>query len=189
MTNFTNQNPTTRDLLSPLNFRFVLKRAPNVDYFIQKVNLPGLTVGPIEVPNPFGQIFQSSNKAIFDELEITFKVNENFDNWLEIWEWLVGLGHPEMLEQYGALQSEPLFSGKGLESDITILVLDPQRQAQWEIIFQGARPVYISGLLFEADRPDVKFLSATAKFCFTGMNKMRRVNEPAEFPQGTSVEI
>lgn len=48
----TNQ-PDNINFLSPLGFKFVLARAPNLNFFVTDVNLPSITLGFIETPTPF----------------------------------------------------------------------------------------------------------------------------------------
>ncbi len=49
-------NPTSLNFLSPLNFNFRLKRPPNLNFFIQKVNLPGISFPSPNETNPFVNI-------------------------------------------------------------------------------------------------------------------------------------
>ena len=48
-----NNTPENKNFLSPLNFRFQIKKAPNVNFFIQKVNIPQIELPQVDTPNPF----------------------------------------------------------------------------------------------------------------------------------------
>ena len=92
--------PTNRNYLSPVGYRFTLKRAPNVEFFVQRVRIPGLTLPVVERPTPFVKIPEPGDHLEFDTLSVTFKINEDLDNYLEIFDWMIALGKPEKFEQY-----------------------------------------------------------------------------------------
>ena len=69
--------PSNRNFLSPLNFKFILKRAPHVNFFLQKVNLPQVTINRTpEYSNPLINIPLAGEFVTFSPLNITFKVDE-----------------------------------------------------------------------------------------------------------------
>jgi hypothetical protein len=189
LSSFENSNPASHDFLSQLDFRLIVKRIPNVSFFCQQVNLPGLTLDPIEIPNPLGQIWQSSNKLLFNELSVTFKINQDFSNWFEIFNWLTALGHPYDLDQYTALAKQPQWTGEGLESDMTVMVLDGSKNSIFEIVYSDCRPISLGDLVFTSADPDVKFLTSTAKFRYTGQYQMTDLNKPVEVVPATNVDI
>ena len=41
--------PTNKNFLSPLGFRFTIKKAPNLNFFVQSVNIPTLSLGTVDV--------------------------------------------------------------------------------------------------------------------------------------------
>ena len=48
--------PSNKNFLSPLNFKFAIKRSPHVNFFIQKVNIPDIKLNPTVYPNPMVNI-------------------------------------------------------------------------------------------------------------------------------------
>ena len=72
MAAITNQ-PGNINFLSPLGFRFVLKRAPNVNFFVTNVNLPQVTLGYTEVPTPFKFINIPGTKLDYSDFELTLR--------------------------------------------------------------------------------------------------------------------
>ena len=74
MAAITNQ-PGNINFLSPLGFRFVLKRAPNLNFFVTDVNLPDISLGFIEVPTPFKIINIAGSKLDYGDFNITFRLN------------------------------------------------------------------------------------------------------------------
>ena len=76
--------PSNRNFLSPLNFQFSIKKAPNVNFFLQKVNIPALSLPTIDIPTQFVPIPTSFTRVEYGEFNITFKVDEDLQNYLEI---------------------------------------------------------------------------------------------------------
>ena len=52
--------PENRNFLSPLNFKFSIKKSPNMNFFLQKVNLPSITQDVIVIPTNFNPLYNSS---------------------------------------------------------------------------------------------------------------------------------
>ena len=76
--------PTNKNFLSPLNFRFQIKRAPHINFFIQQVNIPGIGVPEVQTPNPMVQIPYPGEHLTYDTLSITFAVDEDLHNYMEL---------------------------------------------------------------------------------------------------------
>ena len=43
--NVENRQPDKLDYASPVQFRFKILKIPNVEFFVQSVNIPGITLG------------------------------------------------------------------------------------------------------------------------------------------------
>lgn len=159
--------PSNRNFLSPLNFKFSLKRAPHVNFFIQKVNVPSIELPPVNSPNPFVNIPYSGDHITYGELSITFKVDEDLQNYLEIHNWIKSLGKPKDFEDYRALSQNQEFTGDGLKSDISLMVLSSTKSANYEIIFAEAHPISLSGIVFNTTDETVNYTEASATFRYT----------------------
>ena len=84
--------PQNLNFLSPINFKFMLKRAPHVNFFIQKINIPGLSLPTIDVSNPLIKVPYAGDHLNYEELNISFKVDEDLQNYMEINTWLKSIG-------------------------------------------------------------------------------------------------
>jgi len=157
---------TMLNFLSPLNFKFQLKRAPNLNFFIQKINLPGLALPKVETPNPLLTIPLPGDHLNYEELQVTFKVDENLQNYLEIHNWLRALGKP-VFQEYKNLSQRATFSGEGLKSDITVTALTSQKNSNYEFIYKDAFPTNISGITFESTSETVDYIEASVSFVYT----------------------
>ena len=71
----TNQ-PENFNYFSPVSFRFNIQKIPNVNFFCQAANLPGLTLGEAIQVNPLRDIPTPGDKVQFEELQLRFIVDE-----------------------------------------------------------------------------------------------------------------
>lgn len=159
--------PKNLNYLSPLNFKFQLKKAPHVNFFIQKVNIPAISLKNATYANPFVNIPLPGEHIDYTPLQITFKVDEHLQNYLEIHNWIVGLGKPRNFEQYASLERKGITTGEGIVSDISLQVLSNTKVHNYEVTFIDAHPIDLSGVQFNTTDTDVNYLEATASFRYT----------------------
>jgi len=154
------------NFLSPLGFRFQLNRAPNVEYFCQSATLPTISMVEVLQPNPLAQIPRPGDRITYEPLILRFRVDENMLNYLEIFNWIVGLGHPNTLDQYkNLIKNEATQSG--IYSDGSILILSSNNNPSIRIAFENMFPLSLSPLAFDVTQSDVEFLEAEVTFRYT----------------------
>ena len=88
-----------RNFLSPTGFKFIMDKAPKVSFFGNQLNLPQMTLGVAEQPTYLRDIPLPGDKIQFEDFSLRFLVDENFDNYMEIFNWIRALGYPESLEE------------------------------------------------------------------------------------------
>ena len=154
---------SNKNFLSPLNFKFTLKRAPHVNFFLQKVNIPGLSLPEIDVNNPLIRVPYPGDHLLYEELEITYRVDENLRNYMELHGWLRSLGK-RSFEEYRAIASNSKMSGQGIRSDISLSILTSNRNANYEVVFKDAFPTRVTGIDFDTTDTDVDYVQASATF-------------------------
>lgn len=157
--------PTNRNYLSPVGYRFTLKRAPNVEFFVQRVSLPGLSLPVVDRPTPFVRIPEPGDHLEFNQLSVTFKVNEDLDNYLEVFNWMIALGKPEKFEQYTFDPRQSFNDPKAtVKSDITINILTSAMNSNFEVTCRDCFPVSLSELEFDSTATDINYIEATVTF-------------------------
>jgi hypothetical protein len=160
-----NEEPLNHNFLSPLNFRFILKRAPATEFFIQNINLPGFKLGEPAFSNPFVTIPEPGEHLAYNPLTITFKVDEDLKNYLEIHQWMKDLGKPKNFHEYRELAVEvPQITGYGVKSDITLILMTNIKNPHYAINFIDCFPVSIGDIQFDTRLEDIAYLTATATF-------------------------
>jgi len=187
-TNSYSRQPTKQDYASPTQFKFGIIKLPKVEYFCTAVNIPGITLGSFNQPTPLKAIPQPGDQLTYENLSMTFLVDENLENYQEIHSWLVGLGFPRdnaefrnLLSsgsdrfpvanqrvstepgktKYGTTDQGPVFS------DATLSILTNKNNPVTEIRFRDVFPIALSGLQYNQQATDVDYLVATVDFRYT----------------------
>lgn len=156
--------PYNKNFLSPLNFVFQIKRSPYLNFFVQEANIPGVSVNFPTQQNPFVRIPISGDHVDFSNLRVTFKVDEELQNWFEIHNWIRALGFPFEFEEYKNLKTAPSATGEGITSDITLVLLNQIKKPIFEVTFRDAFPISLSDLSFNTTDETVNYITATAEF-------------------------
>ena len=100
-----NRQPTALDYSSPTQFRFLINQLPKVQYFTTEANLPGITLDELELGSPLKDLPLLGSKLTYDDLTITFIVDENLENYIEMHTWLTGIGFPKDRKQFSDFRS------------------------------------------------------------------------------------
>lgn len=161
MSTTNQQRPANPSFLSPIGFVFKIARLPTVNFFVQSVSIPSITTTFVEVKNPFNKITRPSN-LLYEDFEITFKVDEDFKNYLELHDWMVGIGFPDEFQQYAAIAENP--TGYGELSDSTLTILTSAKNPNIEVLYKDTFPTSLSEIKFDASMEDIDYLTATATF-------------------------
>lgn len=157
------RQPTNRNFLSPLGFKFVLTRAPAIEYFVQTVNVPSLNLSPANVPSPFVKMPFAGDHIDFGDLSLSFKIDEDFKNYLEIYNWIKGLGFPDSFQQYSNVANSTA-AGEGVYSDATLIILTSSKNPNIEIRFKNIYPYSLDSVQFDTTQTDVEYVSTTVSF-------------------------
>jgi hypothetical protein len=147
--------------LAPNTFKFVLHGLEDVVYFLQKVNLPALSIGTVAVPTPTERDYDDpDNKVTYEDLTITFIVDEDINNWRRIADWVVKLAKKQA-DKRADMQSD-------LFKDATLHLLTNSSNPNVRVKFRRIFPVSITGLDFDTSTgPDAPM---TASVTFKYLN-------------------
>ena len=171
--NSFNNQIQNRNFLSPVGFKFTLNRTPKVAFFGNSVNIPGMTLGVSVQPTYLKDIDTPGDKIQFDDLTLRFLVDENLENYMEIQNWIRGLGYPENLQQFADLQNQGLIRGnytqdrQNIYSDGTLQVLTSSSIPNFQVVFKDLFPYSLGTLTFDATQTDVQYFTADVGFKYT----------------------
>jgi len=171
--------PANKNFLSPFGYKFSIKKTPTMNWFVQSVVLPSVNLNRTTIPTPFIQLPIPGDHIEFGNLEVTFRVDENMDNYLELYNWMQSLGFPDNFDQYkniapkmrGALSgNSDSLTGDSIYSDATLLILSSNMNPITEITFIDVFPVGLSQLSFNSQLTDVQYIEATVTFTHRKFN-------------------
>jgi hypothetical protein len=162
-----------QNLLGKNGFEFRVFKLPNTNFFVQRCNVPGLSIDPVLIGNPLVTLPYSGDHISYEELTISIKLDEDMGAYNDIHRWMRGLGFPENTDEYDTLAANSRQSGLGLFSDASLMILDAKKRPNYEITFMDAFPVSISSLQLGYDVTDVEYLSAEVSFRYTNFNITR----------------
>lgn len=158
-----------QNFLSPVGFKFQIKKTPKTNYFVQAVNIPSVVVGEAAMPTPFVNIPVPGDHLTFGNLSVQFKVDEDMVNYLELYNWIRGIGFPESFQERKDAEAENLaqrgVSGE-LYSDGVLMVLTSNMNSNVEINFKDMYPVSLSDVQFDVQQADIDYVTATVDFRF-----------------------
>ena len=173
-----------RNFLAPTGFKFTLKRSPQVAFFCNQANIPDLNLGVAFQPNYLRDIPTPGDKIEMGDLTIRFLVDENLGNYMEVFNWIRGLGYPESLSEFDRLERSgfvnPRYanSGDNIYSDGTLQILKSSSVANYQVIFQDLFPYSLSTLPFDATDTEIQYFTAEASFKYTIFNITNLSGEP-----------
>jgi hypothetical protein len=178
-----------RNFLSSVGFKFTLNRAPKVAFFSNTANIPSITLGVAMQPTYTTDIPVPGDKMMFDDFTLRFLVDEDLTNYMEIQNWMRGLGFPESLQEIYDWQDtnqkfeQPLNSQMNLYSDGTMLVLNSNQNYNFQVRFSRMFPYSLSTLQFDATNPDNEYFTADVSFKYMMYNILDRNGNPLNPPE------
>ena len=183
--------PTVFDYATGTQWRLAFNRLPKTTWFCTAANLPGITLGEATFPPPMTDTFVAGDKLTFETLNITFLVDEELQNYRELWDWLVGMGAPKQHSQWSTALTKGdgttlNFSSVGsddeidprtasvmqkgtstegnLYSDGALIIYNSKNVPKVEVKFKDMFPTTLSGLEYSQELTDVEYFKATASF-------------------------
>ena len=160
--------PTNITPLSPNGFMFNISKLPDISYFCQQVNLPGITLGAPEFGNPFNVQPIPGDTLTYDQLNVQFLVDSNMTNYKAIYNWIIALGFPQSYDQYiSFVNSDERGALSELArnySDATLQILSGTNSPSQIVQFFDMFPVAIDSVVFESTNQDVQYVVGNATF-------------------------
>ena len=183
------RQPDKLDYLSPTQFKFNIHQLPKVEFFCTAANVPAINLGEAIFPTPYKQIPVMGDTLTYDNLSISFIVDENLENYIELHEWLTAIGFPKDREQFTTFRSStadsPVLtqgisddrglttgtaqlstSARGMFGDAILTILTNKNNPVVEVRFQDLFPVALGALDFTQTATDVEYISVTADFSY-----------------------
>ena len=179
------RQPTKLDYASPTQFKFIINQLPKVEFFTVASNVPSIALGESVFPTPYRQVPVQGDTITFDQLNISFIVDEYLENYLSLHDWITGIGFPKSKEQFTKFRdntsetpssvfperavnrtSGAIKSDRPNISDATLTILSNKNNPIVEIRFRDLFPVSLGALDYDQGATDVEYLRTTASFSY-----------------------
>ena len=163
-----NQNPQTRADGQPTDvnylyqtfFRLQIPLFPKLNYFCQRVTLPGFgTSSPIDRPTRFASLKIPETRVTFDNLEVTFLVDKNLENWREIQNWMKRI---YLVKDHNSI----LPNSKDHTTNANLILLNSAMNPNLRVQFNNLFPVSLTGFDFDSSVTDFTPFTATVTFAY-----------------------
>ena len=164
------RQPDTNNYLSTNFFKFEITRLPLVTYHCQQVNLPSLSLTPAEQGTPFGTMAKwIGGRYTWEELNVSFIVDEDMKNWIEVFEWMEEIGTMVDFKSNISAQSippKPPGQFQDFFSDATLSVTNSNYKSKLEISLRNIFPISLSGIQFSSTTSDTEPVIANVVFAY-----------------------
>ena len=177
----TSQSPISRqpdklDYASPTQFKFGILQLPKVEFLTVSANVPGISGTPAVVNPPFKNIPTMGDKLEYENLSISFIVDEYLENYLSIYNWITGQGFPESRQQFVDFRDttsetsdlntarEGRKGDRSMYSDATLTILSNKNNPIVEVRFKDMFPISLGELSYDQAADDITTLSVDVTF-------------------------
>ncbi len=171
-------NLKSQSILQPTKFQLSFKRMPSVQYFCQRVILPGAEIKPLQQKTPFKNKMLAGNKIEYTSFDISFLLEEEMISWEEILNWMKDLGIEEGYPTFNKLKQLPdaAISTKPQYSDATLIVLSTKNNPIIKFTFFDCFPITLSPIVFDTASTPSDSIRIDASFGFFYYNMERITN-------------
>lgn len=142
--------------LSPTNFSVSIQRLPHVEFFTQKASVPSLTASAIELSSPTNPFYEVPQNISYTDLELSFIVDENMNNYKEVLNWMEGISGPESTKQTKSLLAE-----NGFKSDIILTITNSHKNPHMQFTFKDSFPTSLGAINLDVNVQDVSYATCS----------------------------
>jgi len=179
------RQPDKLDYASPTQFKFGIHQLPKVEFFSTAATIPAIALSDVLVPTPYKTMPMMGDQLTYDNLSVSFIVDEYLENYLSIHEWMTAIGFPKNRTQFSqfktntsntpsanAAQSNDIgdvqkpTSKNALFSDATLTILSNKNNPIVNVLFRDLYPVAMTGLEYNQGATDVEYLTASIDFAY-----------------------
>ena len=176
MSKLSESQPTNLNQLNVVSFDIVFSRQPATQYFCQRISLPTVVLGETNEPSPFMNLPLEGDTLTYEALSLSFIVDEDLQNYIELYNWLTALGFPREYGQFAALK-ESSAASKTLSkySDLTIVLHTNKSNPNYRIRFTDCFPTSLSSIQFDSTPTGMDPIVVDATFNFRGMFDIEKI--------------
>lgn len=163
-----NRNPINTNPLQPTKFLLTFSRIPDVQYFCQQVNVPGVELDEMVRHTPFLDMYSPGTKLKYDPFDVNFIVDEEMNSWKNLYNWFISIADPDGFEKRNDLS---LTSKQNLYlSDAILTVLSALNNPILRIEYRNVYPITMSDLEFNTQLSADTIMTCKSSFRYESYN-------------------
>ena len=152
------EQPKNINYLTGVQFKFELVGYPEVSFFVQAVNLPGLSTQAVQMPFPRQPGIQKNLGVIeFEILSLQFLVDEYLNNYTAIWDWMM--------------------AKDASNTSAVLTLLSSHMNPFLAVHFNSIYPIGLSELLFDSSSVEPEYKVATMTMTYKNYTIKRLIND------------
>jgi hypothetical protein len=119
-----------------------------------------VSAAPVEKPTPFNMMYETPDKLRYENFNFSFIIDEKMNNYLEIYNWIKGITFPQNYDQFKEINE----SKEGRFSDISVLVLNSNKNPSINVTYRNCFPISLSEITLDTTSSDLVYPEATVTF-------------------------
>ncbi len=169
--------PDNLNHLREKNFKgqLTVSRLPTINFFTTTMTMPGFTVGEIPRRGLNKNMPEPTNSLEKDPLTVQFIIDEDMKNWLEIYDWMIGMTFPDSFRtsrDWIESQEGALGEYHPYKSMLRVVALKNSMHTNIAFDYHNAFPIALDGFDFTAAGSD-EAIVATVTFVYSHMTFTR----------------
>jgi hypothetical protein len=162
------RTPQNTNYLQPTKFVVTFSRIPNTQFFCQAVNIPGVQLGQAPLNFPSVDVYAPGNKMMYNQLALTFTVDEVLQSWRDIHSWFRSIASPSGTDERNTLaaQQSNRTTGPKAYSDATLTVLSSLNNPILRVHYYNCFPISLSDIQFDTKNSADDIITADGVFMF-----------------------
>ena len=147
------------NFLSPIGFQLGITILPNVGFYAQQCNIPGITLPNATQVTRFSDVPVAGDKITWENFNITFMIDAEMNNFLAIWNWMQALAPATDSRDYDYANQK--------NSPGVLQILGGDNAPIRTIYFEDLIPTSLNTLQFSSTESDVSYLQGSAEFMYS----------------------
>ena len=179
------RQPTVFDYSQQSQFKVFMPLFPLTDWFCRRANIRGVSLGQAVQATPLIDMPIIGDKLTYDDFYVTFLVDEQLKNYMEIHDWLINCGAPESTSQFMAKPKPPGVpkrpgklvhsrilgdvesTDRDLYSNIDLFIMSSKNNPVVQFKMMECFPISLTNVEYSHQEADVQYAECTVTFAFS----------------------
>ena len=179
------RQPTVFDYSQSNQFKVYFPIFPTTEWFVVRANIPSVVLGVADQYTPFVQVAMVGDHITYGDFSVTFIVDENLKNYMEMYNWVKNIGFPFSHAQFNKLE-RPDYSDrsggtnynaesdtyskantKDLYTDIILQIMTAKNNLVATCEIYEAFPTTLGSIEYSQQETDMTYATCEVGFAYT----------------------